>query len=148
MKEIPLTQGKVALVDDEDFEAISAFKWSAHRAKNTFDACRSVRGLITGWTHEQMHRVLLARKLGRPITAGMLPDHKNGNGLDNQRENLVEVTTAQNLRNCRRRSDSPSSRYLGITWDAINEKWRAQIMVAGKQHYLGLHVTEISAAQA
>jgi hypothetical protein len=148
MKEIQLSQGKVALVDDEDFEAIAAHKWSAHRQRNTFYAHRSVRRHGGGWTQETMHRVILARKLGRPIADAMLTDHGNGDGLDNRRKNLDEVTTAQNLRNCSRRVKNPSSQYLGITLDRAKRKWRAQIMVAGKQHYLGIHATELAAAQA
>ena len=99
MRDIPLSQGKVALVDDGDFEALNAHKWCAQRVRHTFYAVRHVRR-ADGWRMtERMHRVVLARKLGRPLMPGEKPDHENGDGLDNQRDNVRLATNAQNGRN-------------------------------------------------
>ena len=144
MKEIPLTQGKVALVDDEDWEVLSAgFKWFARREKDTSYAIRNVR--IPGVLHttEKMHRVVLARKLGRPLAKGEEVDHKDGDGLDNRRDKLRLATHAQNMRNCRRHAASPSSRYLGVCWHRDRNKWVASIQISGKQVYLGIYITEV-----
>ena len=148
MKEIPLTQGTVALVDDEDFDALAAFKWCASRSRNTFYATRGVHRPDGRWTTEQMHRVVFARKLGRALTDGVNPDHENRNGLDNRRENLREATVAQNRRNCRRHSANPASQYLGVTWRKYEKKWQAQIGIARECIYLGCYATELAAAQA
>jgi hypothetical protein len=147
MKEISLTQGKIALVDDEDFEALSAFKWRAYRRYRTFYAMRHIHQPDGVRTSEQMHRAILARKLGRPITEGMECDHDNGNGLDNQRGNLFEVTKAQNRHNFRRYLARTSSMYVGVYWQKNREKWCARIQVDGKSLFLGRHSSEVEAAQ-
>ena len=148
MKEIPLSQGKVALVDDEDFDVLAAVKWYAMRDGCTFYAGRKVRRSDRKQTTEQMHRVVLARKLGRTIADSMHVDHENSDGLDNRRGNLREVTRAQNARNCRRHLPSPSSKYLGVTWHKGKERWLARICVGGKNLSLGCCQTELAAALA
>jgi len=148
MKEIPLTQGKVALVDDEDFELLNQYKWYAKRNRNVYYVVRQVHKLGGGQASEYMHLVLLARKLGRPIAKGMECDHKNGDGLDNQRENIQEATYAQNNRNFRRRIANRSSQYIGIHWRRDIQKWQAQATVNRTHIHLGCHATELAAAQA
>ena len=148
MKEIPLTQGKVALIVDEDFEALAKHKWFAKRDRHTFYAARKISQPDGKQTMEHMHRVVLARKLGRPIARGMKTDHENGNGLDNQSDNLREATSAQNHRNLYWRKVNPASRYLGLTWRKARETWRARIQVSGKSICLGYHLTELRAALA
>jgi len=90
MKEIPLTQGYVAIVDDEDYESLLQFNWHACPAndggqvyaKRKNEARRTV----------SMHRQIA----GKP---GFVVDHINGNGLDNRRENLRAVSIAENAQN-------------------------------------------------
>lgn len=150
MREIPLTQGKVALVDDEDFETLNAHKWCAVRQRHTFYAVRNVRlhsPSPRGSTMVKMHLVVLSRKPGRLLARGELPDHVNGNGLDNQRVNLRRATHGQNLRNCRKR-EALTSRYLGVSWANRRANWRAQIRIDGKARSLGNYTTEDEAALA
>lgn len=148
MKAIPLTQGKVALVDDEDYGVLGSVKWQAKRGTRTFYARHNIRSREGKWSDAKMHRVVLERKLGRSLVKGEMPDHENGDGLDNRRSNLRLATKAQNGRNCHRKSVNPSSRYLGVTWDDDAKKWRAQIEVNRKHVGLGRFCTEIAAAQA
>lgn len=148
MMEIRLTRGKVALVDDEDFEEVSAHQWYAYPHRSTFYAERRVRHSDGKYDPEHMHVVILMRKLGRRLAPGMFPDHINGNGLDNRRVNLREATRAQNGRNCCRRSASPASQYLGVTWHRESKKWVARIRADGRNVYLGIFVTELEAAKA
>lgn len=150
MKEIPLSQGKVALVDDEDYEVLHLSKWCAQRSRSgiTFYAERSIYHPGGRWTHEKMHRFVLAWALDRELIKGEKVDHRNGDGLDNQRSNLRVATNAQNLRNCYRHAANASSRFLGVSWHKANGKWTAQIGVNGKKVYLGIHATEMAAAQA
>ena len=147
MKQIVLTQGKVAIVDDEDFDVLSAVKWHAYLDWKTFYAMRNALRPDGKRTKETMHRVVLARKLGRAVTDGMHTDHANGDGLDNRRENLHEVTCAQNQRNCRH-AENASSRYLGVYWHKRDKKWGAYIVVNRHQISLGYQDTELAAAQA
>jgi hypothetical protein len=148
MRQIQLTQSKIALVDDEDFDVLNSHKWCAHRNKRN---CYAVRNAILSdgkKITEKMHRVILARKLGRAIVQGMHTDHVNGNGLDNRRENLREVTISQNHRNCRRHSQKPSSQFLGVDWHKAAKRWRARIKEKGKEIHISWHSTELAAAQA
>jgi len=93
VREIRLTKGKVALVDDEDFDAIAEHKWCA---VEKFRGCwYAVRGISTphGVRHIYMHRVI-----ANP-PKGMVTDHINGDGLDNRRSNIRIATKQQNSQN-------------------------------------------------
>jgi hypothetical protein len=131
MKEIPLSQGKVALVDDEDFEFLSQWKWRAYKGRNTFYVMRSIRKPDGKWTTIRMHQVL-AEKMGFKHWA----DHIDGNGLNNQRHNLQDLTNKQNQEKARRRKDNTSG-HKGVSWNKQRSKWRAQIHNNGKQKNLG-----------
>ena len=151
MKKIALTQGQFSIVDDEDFEAFGADNWYSKRIRKSscmFYAERGVHRPGGRRTHEKMHRVVLSRKLGRDLDKSEQCDHINGDGLDNQRENLRLATHSQNQRNCRRHVANPSSQFLGVSWHKASGKWRADVQVDGKQVYLGLHATELAAALA
>ena len=95
MKEIQLSQCKVALVDDEDFETLSPHKWCAWLGGRTFYARRNASHAVGGLMAEYMHRWILERKLGRALARSEWVDHANGDGLDNRRENLRLSTAAQ-----------------------------------------------------
>jgi hypothetical protein len=80
MREIPLTQGKVALIDDSDYELVSKYKWYVHHRGRCWYATRKIR--IDGKLIQQhLHRLLLDAQPGEDV------DHINGDGLDNQRNN-------------------------------------------------------------
>lgn len=115
MKRIPLTQGKVALVSDEDYEYLMQWKWYARRAGKTFYAGRHVRLKLKQKVFH-MHRVIAER-------LGILeaPDHKDRNGLNNQRSNLRAATISQNKAN-RGRNKNNTSGYKGVYWDKERKK--------------------------
>jgi hypothetical protein len=106
MKEIPLTQGKVAIVDDEDFASISSFKWCAMKVRGgKYYAIRSAR--IAG----KKCQVLMHRVIGGTATTPEV-DHENNDGLDNRRQNLRPCTSQQARpasARPRRRSSSPTA---------------------------------------
>lgn len=137
MKEMPLTQGKVALVDDDDFEQLNKYKWCACVRKHTIYAVRSEPK-----THKtiRMHREVL-----KYIPDGMFTDHIDGNGLNNQKYNLRIVTTRQNAQN---RHQVKSSKYPGVTWHSGSKKWNARILINGQQNNLGFFESEDDAATA
>lgn len=142
MKEIALTQGKVALVDDEDFESLSKFQWNGYRGGNTFYAQRYIC-LNNTTIHLLMHRCIL--KLNNNDMRQV--DHKNGNGLDNRKENLRIATSSQNQANSQKRIDNTSG-YKGVTWNKRNKKWQAEIKYNQQHFYLGLFKNKDKAAQA
>ena len=128
VKEILLTQGKSALVDDADYTELSKYKWCAIKKKNAFYAMRK-SPVVDGKDHSiHMHAVIA----GTP--KGFETDHINGDGLDNRRENLRIVTTRQNQQN---RHHTKSSRFPGVTWDRQTSKWKSAIRINGKSHNLG-----------
>lgn len=139
MREIPLTRGYVALVDDADYEWLSGYAWYAH-----FNAGRKVyarTGAVTGRRGPVfMHNMILGNPPGRT-------DHRNRNGLDNRRENLRTCTQRQNVANTvRARVKSP---FRGVTIRGGGVHcWRAQIESNGKSIYLGHFATSIQAALA
>lgn len=145
MKTITLTQGKVALVDDEDFDRLNRHKWYARKyaLKNrmTWYAVRNLTVAPGKQTTLQMHREIAA-------VAGICQtDHRDGNGLNNQRENLRPATRRQNQQNQRKRPDC-SSRFKGVCWNEESRKWQANIRVNGYKRYLGLFEVEEDAADA
>jgi len=127
---IPLTQGKVAIVDAADYEWLSRFTWCATRNSKAFYA---VRRKSDGSGCIWMHRAIA----NPPDTHDV--DHQDGNGLNNRRSNLRIATRAENLRNSRRRSSNTSG-YKGVSWSAAANKWMARITVDGKNIYLGVFV--------
>jgi len=134
MKLIPLTQGKFAKVDDEDFDSASKLKWSAHRFGNTFYAVR--KGPV------YLHRFLM----GDPV--GMLVDHKNHDGLDCRRENMRVCTKGQNQMNRRGPTKKSTSGIRGVYWQKSLGKWAPRIQVNGKLLSLGVFHSKDEAAAA
>jgi hypothetical protein len=88
VKKIQLTQGKVALVDDEDFEALTEHKWYAQVAHGLTCAARNIPRPDGGQTNVTMQREVMAAKLGRPLAKSERVIHVDENRLNNRRENL------------------------------------------------------------
>jgi hypothetical protein len=137
MKEIKLTQDKIALVDDDDFEYINQFKWYAGKYPNTFYAQRNL-----GKVKIRMHREIMKTQLENNI--GKIIDHIDGNGLNNQKNNLRICTRAENGRN--RHTINNSSGYLGVS--KSGKKWKPTIKVNKKTIYLGYFKDKKDAAKA
>lgn len=130
MKEIPLTRGLVALVDDEDYDSLSPHKWYAfkHSEHCTVYAGRK---LTAEGNILRMHRIILSAPSGLDV------DHVNGDGLDNRRCNLRIATRSQNCHN-RGAGRNNKSGYKGVCWHTQAGRWVAQIGIGGKRKHLGL----------
>lgn len=141
MKEIQLTQGKVALVDDSDFDYLNQWKWWAVKSGNTFYAKRGqyVNGKMSTIS---MHRVILEL-----ADSEILADHIDKNGLNNQRNNLRRATKYQNNVN-RRPKKNGASKFLGVNWLPSRQRWKAEIRKNGVLIHLGRHKQEKDAALA
>lgn len=139
MKEIPLTQGEVAVVDDDDFQWLSQFKWHVERQGRMSYASRCPK---YGKSPIYMHREILGA-----IPDDLVTDHKDCNGLNNRRSNLRLATRAQNVRNKRKLSNNTSG-FKGVSWRGRDKRWRATIMVNYKHIELGLFKTKEDAAKA
>lgn len=133
MKKIPLSRGLFALVDDDLYDYLSQWKWHASKSKKTFYAARFI--FPNGRKHPKMvlmHRLVMGDPPGRMI------DHRNKNGLDNQRHNLRQATNQTNQMNRSPNHDNTSG-YIGVSWHTASQKWIAQLSVGGKSVFLGRH---------
>lgn len=138
MKEIPLTQGQVALVDDDTYAELVKRKWYASYDPDTngYRAYTTIKG----------RNVLMSRFI-LGVHGGQLVDHIDHNALNNQVGNLRLATRAQNAMNQRKRPTATSP-YKGITWSKAVRKWQAQIMHNYKHIFLGYHTDAKEAALA
>lgn len=143
MKEIHLTQNKTTLIDDEDYQLVSQFKWRTLGYTTQFG--KTFYAITTIIKHNKrttilMHRLILNAKSHEII------DHADLDGLNNQRYNIRKCSNSQNNMNSRSRKGT-SSQFKGISWHKRNRKWQAAIKLYGKQYYLGLFNSEIEAAR-
>lgn len=139
-REIPLTQGKVAIVDAADYEWLSQWKWYAMMAGEGY-AARSVRLPDGRKGIALMHRVILEPRSDQDV------DHIDGNGFNNSRSNLRACTHGENLHN-QRKARINTSGFKGVFYDRRVGKWQAQIKVNNKNRSFGLHNTPEDAARA
>lgn len=136
-KVIQLTQGKTTIVDDADFDWLNQYKWYLGSSRGMFYAKREDRG-----KEVKMHRLILG--LTDPKIEG---DHRDRDGLNNQRNNLRVATRSQNCHNRRSRINS-FSKYKGVCFKKQTSKWVARIFTNGKNKHLGYFDLEIEAAVA
>lgn len=138
MKEIQLTQGQKAIVDDEDFEGLMKFRWYAtfQPRHNGYYAVRWEEGKTI-----RMHRQIISAHLGQCV------DHKNQDSLDNRRENLRFCSNSQNMAN-QGLYQNNSSGLKGVDWHASRQKWRSYIRFKRKKIYLGSFDVKQDAADA
>ncbi len=135
---IPLTKGKFAVIDAEDYDFLRTVMWHTKEGNATCYA----RGHVKG-KHVNMHRVLMGAKDGEVV------DHIDHDGLNNRKDNLRVCSVAENNRNRRvgmRRKTS--SKYKGVSWDKKSRKYVAYINHNRKKHLLGMYHDEIEAAMA
>jgi len=131
MKEIELTKGKIAIVDDEDFEWLSQWSW-CYAEKNTGSPIGyAKRGFKLNGRSKllKMHREIMKAPPELQV------DHIDGNTLNNQKSNLRICTRNQN--NINRISKSGVSGYKGVYWFKPDQKWRAKIKLNKKEMLLG-----------
>lgn len=114
MKEIKLTKGRVAIVDDEDFETIKMFKWYAHESKPGIFYARRDKyiGIING--KQKSKKILMHRSLLSIDSRKTQVDHKNSDTLDNRKENLRICTNKENSTNKSKLRSDNTSGYRGI----------------------------------
>jgi hypothetical protein len=138
MREIKLSQGKVAIVDDADYAELSQHKW--------YYGCRgyAVRNVILDdgkRTSQTMHSEILGE------TDGLMTDHINGNRTDNRRCNLRLATSSQNNSNRAPRAGCVSE-YKGVRWDNVQKKWYVKIAINRQIKHIGYFRDEKKAAIA
>ena len=133
MKTIPLTQGKVAIVDDDMFEYLNQWKWHLSGTKY---AVRTVN-----------NKKIYMHRLVAKVPEGMCTDHINRNKLDNQKSNLRVCTITENNRN-RDKQHNNLSGLKGVSWINRPKPWSSRICVNKKIIYLGWFDTKEEAYEA
>ncbi len=137
MREIKLTKGMIAIVDDEIYDYLSQWKWCStsygYAGRGVSKGSRSkgtlkIKGLL-------MHRVIWEYFNGK-IPDGFNIDHKDQNKLNNTLDNIRLATRSQNGIN-RNNFSHNTSGYKGITWHIGMKKWRAQIVHQAVNYHLG-----------
>ena len=143
-RRIPLTQGKFAIVDPEDYERLAKYKWFAVGYERSFYAMRMVKAKAGRVKQKsvRMHRAVL------DVPEGKFIDHINHNGLDNRKANLRIVTRGENSWNKRKQRGNYSSQYKGVTWLKRSGKWQARIVCKGTSIFIGQFDDEKAAARA
>ena len=169
MKLIPLSQksktiaGKYfAMVDDEDYDYLMQFKWYLHKNNNIKEGTHYARTKIRNAETGKKSNILMHRMIMKLSDVSILIDHKDREGLNNQKLNLRIATFLENSRN-KNKSSGKSSQYLGVninntkfsylrkdgtTTNKVYSKWIATIRVDGKLVYLGRYDVEEDAAKA
>ena len=140
-RKIALTQGKYAIVDQNDFEKLKEYKWHV-----VVDCCNWYARRVAKKGNKRcqipMHRDVMDAQ------DGFFVDHINHNGLDNRKMNLRIVTPQQNSWNTRRGRSRSSSKYKGVYWHKNRQIWEAGIRINNKPKYLGSFADEKEAAAA
>ena len=142
MEKIPLTQGKYAIVDDDQFVSLSQFRWFAQKHGRTYYPLRwkyldgGKRKIII-----RMHRLIMNAPDGIEV------DHKDGNGLNCQKENMRFCNHQGNSQN-RRVNINSQSGFKGVSWHKYKNKWMARIGHDGQIENLGNFTDKEDAALA
>lgn len=144
MKEIKLSQGKVAKVDDEDYEYLNQWKWCVMKSGNVYYAHRKFTVSKNKRETVQMHRLLMNPDNNKTY----IIDHRDRDGLNNQKYNLRKCTHAENIRNRVNLYTNKTSKYKGVSWEKGCKKFRAKITYNGVIQHLGVFKTDIEAAKA
>lgn len=140
MWKIPLTKGKEAIVDEDDFKKFGLLNWHVNSGKNLY-AATSYRDKNGKQKKLSLHRAIM----GSP--KGLVVDHINGDTLDNRKSNLRVCTIKENSRNRVKRTQG-TSLFKGVYKPKNNKKFIAQIVVEDTCRYLGSFFTEFEAAKA
>jgi hypothetical protein len=141
-RRIGLTEGKYTLVDEADYYRLNNFYWIAKPNGKSFTAARFMGNYWSGSKIIYLHREIMNPP------AGVLVDHKNGDALDNRRDNLRLATYAQNAYNKKKTRAKTSSRFIGVCFSKKTGKWTAYLRFEGKRIWLGQFDNEIDAAKA
>jgi len=136
VRRVPLTRGKFAVVDAEDYYRLIRYRWHAVFNSKTFYAARIKAGKTI-----KMHREIT----GAP--GHLVVDHIDRDGLNNCRGNLRVCSAVQNFRNTGSTAGA-SSKYKGVHWHKKKNKWAAAIQYNKKVYHLGYFEDQVDAAKA
>lgn len=136
MKIIKLSKGQETIIDDDDFERVSKYKWHAAFSGIRYYAARTIK------VNRKTKRIYLHHFI---LNTKSLVDHKNGNSLDNRKENLEESNYSKNGRN--RHKIRNKTGFVGVTYKPKINKFYASITINNRVVHLGNFETAVEAAK-
>ncbi len=145
MKEIQLTKGKLALIDDDDFERVNQWKWTWMPGKNS--GKNSLGYAFRNMRIEGKQTCILLHRFIMNAPKDFEVDHWDNDGLNCQKKNLRICSKGQNQHNQKARKGG-SSDFKGVSFYKANGKFGAYITLNGKLKFLGYFVEETEAAKA
>ncbi len=141
-RKIYLGEDKFTIVDPSDFYWLNNFHWCVKQNGPRIYAVRLTNSSNNRTRILSMHREIIK------APPALLVDHRNGNGLDNRRDNLRLATHSQNQCNKGKSRPNSSSRFIGVYFEKRSCRWVAKIVLHGKRIWLGRFTDELSAAKA
>lgn len=128
--QIQLTRGMVAVIDDEDFDLVRGFRWTAHNASGVCYAAARIK------TEGGKYKLVLMHRLILDAPEDCVVDHKDSDTLNNRRSNIRLCSHSENMRNSKLRSTSTTGvRNVMIErWYKNEFRYRATIRVDGIRH--------------
>lgn len=136
----PKYGNETACIDDEDYEKVKGYKWVVDvRRRGRKYARASVKISKNKFSYVYLHRLIM----GFPK---YLVDHKDGNGLNNTKDNLRIATCQENQRNQRMPSNNTTG-YKGVHFYKAYNKYSVSIRANKKQIFGGYFPTPIEAAK-
>ena len=151
MREIALTQGKITLVNDEDFMLLNMVIWQAHKQPNKTIADNWLAGHAIAETTASPSKTIFMHRFIMGAGVGQVVDHIDADGLNNQKYNLRICTALGNNRNSTKQGGT-TSKYKGVSYHKKSQKWQVQIVCGtrndGKRNtvFLGHYISEEEAA--
>lgn len=144
MKEIKLTRGQVAIVDDEDFDSLNKYKWYALKIPHGYYAVRNITSGVGQQKKLKMHRVVMS------VTDPCIKvDHMYGDTLDNRKSQLRICSDSENKRNqVKSRVEVLTSKHKGLSYRKAKDKYDVRITIDRRVIHLGSFKDETDAAKA
>lgn len=140
-RRIYLGEGEWTILDEEDYYRYGNLKWTLSGCKKKFYAVSGIKDKDGNFKIVRLQRLIMNEP------PGLLVDHRNGNSLDNRRENLRVATRNQNVCNNRKRKNT-TSRFIGVYFHKWHSRWASSITHNGKRMFLGYFESELEAARA
>lgn len=132
---IPLSQGEFAVIDTDDYPLVASRTWMLSKG---YAVTEMSRRSTTPRRRILMHHLIIGEK--------RMVDHRDGDGLNNRRNNLRTCTPQQNLQNMRPKANHLP--YKGIYFNKKTRRYQAQITLDYKKRFLGRFDNPLSAAIA
>jgi len=127
VKEILLTKGKKAIVDDKDYSYLSKHKWCVDKIRKNLYAIRV----------EKKKKIYMHREIMKKFFTDdrKYVDHINNDGLDNRKINLRICNNNENMANSWKKHNTSGLR--GVVWDKARKKWISQIVHNYQHIFIG-----------